>query len=75
MNNKNVNIDLIYINLLEKQISYINNYKFNLINNKPLWFQKNKLKVYKNNIKKIDNKLDVLNKKLLDEYLKVEEKK
>ena len=72
---KNVNFTIDFINLLEYQIKKLDILKFELKNNKPFWFQKQKMEIYNENIKIFDKKIKFFNSILLEEYIKLEQTK
>jgi len=71
----NLNINFECIKILEEDINYLNHMKFELSNNKPYWFQKRKILAYNKLLEEIDKKIKIYNDILLNEYLKMEQKK
>ena len=65
--------DFYLIFFIENQIKNLNLLKFKFKDNKPFWFQKKKMKIYKRNMQLINELLDKYQEILLEEYLKLEQ--
>ena len=66
--------DLKLIEILENQLNNLYIYKKELEKNKPLFFQRKKLKIYHEKINYLNNKINEYNQKLLKAYIELEKK-